>query len=80
MFTGRGLSLNQGTLYTSVQMIVEDGKKSKIQAVYIKGLFRIIQSISSKTVHFKLWLARVRDERLQEIESQRLPRVYERTL
>ena len=54
MFTGRGLSLNQGTLYTSVQMIVEDGKKSKIQAVYIKGLFRIIQSISSKIVHFKL--------------------------
>ena len=80
MFTGRGLSLNQGTLYTSVQMIVEDGKKSKIQAVYIKGLFRIIQSISSKIVHFKLWLARVRDERLQEIESQSLPRVYERTL
>lgn len=62
--------LNQGTLCILVQMIVEDDKKNKIQAVYIKGLFRIIQSISSsKTEPFKLWLAQVGYEYVQEIEN-----------
>lgn len=41
------LNLNWGTNCTPVQMTAEDGKRRKIQAANIKGLFRIIQSIPS---------------------------------
>lgn len=37
------LNLNWGTICTPVQMTAEDGKRRKIQAANIKGLFRIIQ-------------------------------------
>ena len=49
------LNLNWGTNCTPVQMTAEDGKRRKIQAANIKGLFRIIQSIPSpKAELFKL--------------------------
>lgn len=49
------LNLNCGTNCTPVQMTAEDGKRRKIQAANIKGLFRIIQSIPSpKAELFKL--------------------------
>lgn len=49
------LSANWGTICTPVQMTAEDGKRRKIQAANIKGLFRIIQSIPSpKAELFKL--------------------------
>ena len=40
------LSANWGTICTPVQMTAEDGKRRKIQAANIKGLFHIIQLFS----------------------------------
>lgn len=77
------LRSNWGTICTLVQMIAEDGKKRKIQAANMKGLFRIIQSIPSpKAESFKLWLAQVGYERVQEIENpelaqERMKELYE---
>jgi len=64
------LDLNWGTICPLVKMIAADGKKRKIQAANVKGLFRIIQSIPSpKAEPFKQWLAQVGYERIQEIEN-----------
>lgn len=77
------LHLNWGTICTPVQMTAEDGKRRIIQAANIKGLFRIIQSIPSpKAEPFKLWLAQVGYERVQEIENpelaqERMKELYE---
>lgn len=68
-----GLNLNWGTICTPIEMLALDGKKRKIQAANVKGLFRIIQSIPSpKAEPFKVWLATVGYERLQEIENPEL--------
>jgi len=54
-------------------MTASDGKKRKIQASTVEGLFRIIQSIPSpKAEPFKRWLAKVGYERLEEIENPEL--------
>lgn len=54
-------------------MIAADGKKRKVQAANAQGLLRIIQSIPSpKAEPFKLWLAKVGSERLEEIENPEL--------
>jgi prophage antirepressor-like protein len=77
------LNSNWGTICTPVEMIAEDGKRRKIQAANIKGLFRIIQSIPSpKAEPFKLWLAQVGYDRVQEIENpelaqERMKELYE---
>ena len=64
------LKSNWGTICTLVEMTAADGKTRKVQASNTKGLFRIIQSIpSSKAEPFKLWLAKVGAERLEEIEN-----------
>ena len=67
------LNANWGTICTPVEMIAVDGKKRKIQASDAQGLLRIIQSIPSpKAEPFKLWLAKVGAERLEEIENPEL--------
>lgn len=67
------LKSNWGTICTLVEMIAADGKKRKVQAADTKGLFRIIQSIPSpKAEPFKLWLAQVGADRLEEIENPEL--------
>jgi DNA-damage-inducible protein D len=67
------LKSNWGTICTPVEMIAADGKKRKIQASDSKGLLRIIQSIPSpKAEPFKLWLAQVGADRLDEIENPEL--------
>jgi prophage antirepressor-like protein len=67
------LRMNWGTICTPVEMLAADGKKRKIQAAETKGLLRIIQSIPSpKAEPFKLWLAQVGSERLEEIENPEL--------
>jgi DNA-damage-inducible protein D len=67
------LKSNWGTICTLVEMIAPDGRKRKIQAATTKGLLRIIQSIpSSKAEPFKLWLAQVGSERLDEIQNPEL--------
>jgi len=64
------LRLNWGTICTPVEMPAADGKKRKIQAADLKGIFRIIQSIPSpKAEPFKRWLAQVGSERIEEIEN-----------
>ena len=64
------LNFNWGTICPPVEMIAADGKKRKIQAADLKGVFRIIQSIPSpKAEPFKRWLAQVGSERIEEIEN-----------
>lgn len=61
------LNSNWGTICTPVQMVAADGKKRKVQAANTEGLLRIIQSIPSpKAEPFKLWLAQVGRERIEE--------------
>ena len=67
------LKINWGTICTLVEMVAADGRKRKIQASDTQGLLRIIQSIPSpKAEPFKLWLAKVGAERLEEIENPEL--------
>ena len=72
-----------GTNCPQVDMMTESGKRRKVLAANIKGLFRIIQSIpSSKAEPFKLWLAQVGYDRIQEIENpelaqERMKELYE---
>ena len=67
------LKTNWGTICTLVEMIAADGKKRKVQAATTQGLLRIIQSIPSpKAEPFKLWLAKVGSDRLDEIENPEL--------
>lgn len=67
------LKSNWGTICTLVEMDAADGKKRKVQAANTQGLLRIIQSIPSpKAEPFKLWLAQVGSDRLEEIENPEL--------
>ncbi len=67
------LSLKWGTICTPVEMIGKDGKRRKIQASDTKGLLRIIQSIPSpKAEPFKMWLAEVGNDRLNETADPEL--------
>ncbi len=67
------LKNNWGTICTLVEMEAADGKKRKVQAADSKGLLRIIQSIPSpKAEPFKLWLAQVGADRLDEIQNPEL--------
>jgi len=62
-----------GTNCPQVEMEGVGGKKRKTIASNTEGLFRIIQSIpSSRAEPFKLWLAKVGYERIQEIENPEL--------
>jgi len=64
------LNLNWGTICTPVKMTGKDGKKREIQASTTEGIFRIIQSIPSpKAEPFKLWMAQVAKERLDELQD-----------
>ncbi|MEO6820682.1 MAG: BRO family protein [Ginsengibacter sp.] len=67
------LKSNWGTICTLVEMKAADGRKRKIQAATSQSLLRIIQSIPSpKAEPFKLWLAQVGSDRLDEIENPEL--------
>ena len=62
------LSSKWGTICTPLQMLASDGKMRKVQAANTEGILRIIQSIPSpKAEPFKVWLAKVGAERLDEI-------------
>lgn len=67
------LDVYWGTNCPPVEMIAADGKRRKIKAAHTEALLRIIQSIPSpKAEPFKLWLAKVGYERLEEIENPEL--------
>lgn len=67
------LNLNWGTICTPLKLLAADGKMRDVQTADTEGLFRIIQSIPSKKAEpFKLWLAQVGRERIDEIEDPEL--------
>lgn len=79
----RDEELSKGWVQFVPTLAVETaGGKQKMGCANAQGLFRIIQSIpSSKAEPFKLWLAQVGSERLDEIEnpeiaSQRVREIY----
>ncbi len=73
------LNSNWGTICTLIEMVAADGKKRKIQASDTEGIFRLIQSIPSKKAEpFKLWLAKVGSERIDELEDPEL--IFERAM
>ena len=75
------LNSNWGTICPLLEMIAADGKKRKVQAANAQGLLRIIQSIPSpKAEPFKLWLAKVGSDRLEEIENPELATLRTREL
>jgi len=64
------LSVNWGTFCTPLETTSKDGKKRKETMATLSGIFRIIQSISSpKAEPFKMWLAKVGQERIEEIQD-----------
>jgi len=66
--------LSQGWGQLVTPLVVETaGGKQKLNCANAQGLLRIIQSIPSpKAEPFKLWLAKVGSERLEEIENPEL--------
>jgi hypothetical protein len=66
---GSELSQNLGQL----KMLSPDGKLYKTDVATIEQLFRLIQSIPSKKAEpFKLWLAKIGSERLDEMQDPEL--------
>ncbi len=62
------LNMKWGTICTPVKMIAKDGKMRNIQSADTKGILRLVQSIPSPNAEpFKIWLAKVGSERLDEI-------------
>lgn len=67
------LSSKWGTICTLLEIISKDGKKRLENMADLQGIFRIIQSIPSpKAEPFKLWLAQVGKERIDEIRDPEL--------
>ena len=62
------LNLNWGTICPLVESVGNDGKRRKILMANTRGVLRLVQSIPSKKAEpFKLWLAQVGGDRLDEI-------------
>lgn len=76
------LAKGWGQIVTPLSIYTQGGDQ-KINCANTEGLFRIIQSIPSpKAEPFKLWLAKVGYERIQEIENpelaqERMKQLYE---
>lgn len=71
----RDLELNSkwGTICTPVVMLAPDGKRRKLQAADLEGVFRIIQSIPSpKAEPFKQWMAMVASQRIDQMQDPEL--------
>lgn len=72
------------TICRQLKLTAPDGKQRETDCANTEGIFRIIQSIPSpKAEPFKLWLAKVGKERLDEIENpelgmQRAKALYEK--
>jgi len=67
------IALELSPIWVQLKLSAEDGKLYLTDCATTKQLFRIIQSIPSpKAEPFKLWLAKVGYERVQEIENPEL--------
>ncbi len=61
------------TICNGLKMLAEDGKLRYTDCVNTKNAFRLVQSIPSKKAEpFKMWLAQVGKERIEEIENPEL--------
>ena len=73
-----------GTNCPQIEMQTSTGKKRKTLAGKTQDVFRLIQSIPSKKAEpFKRWLAKVGQERIEEIENpelaqERMKEIYEK--
>jgi hypothetical protein len=78
------LGTQLSTICRQLKLCSSDGKNYKTDCANTEGVFRIIQSIPSpKAEPFKMWLARVGKERIDEIENpelgiQRVKNIYEK--
>ena len=77
--------LNEGWVqFVRTLLVGTKGGRQLINCANKKGIFRIIQSIPSKKVEpFKLWLAKIGSERIDEIENpelaqERMKEIYEK--
>lgn len=62
------LNSKWGTICTPVEMRAFDGKRRKVQAADLQGIFRLIQSIPSKKAEpVKQWLAKLGEQRIDQI-------------
>ena len=67
------VKLELSPIWVQLKLISTDGKLYETDCANTKSLFRIIQSIPSpKAEPFKLWLAQLGHERIQEIENPEL--------
>ena len=67
------LSVNWGTICTLLPLTAADGKNRKENTANLEGIFRLVQSVSSPNAEpFKMWLAKVGNERVQEIQNPEL--------
>ncbi|MBN2127304.1 MAG: Bro-N domain-containing protein [Candidatus Diapherotrites archaeon] len=67
------IALELSPIWVQLKLPAEDGKLRETDCANTESMFRIIQSIPSpKAEPFKLWLARVGYERVQEIENPEL--------
>ena len=67
------LNSNWGTICTPLRMLAADGKNRQVQAATLEGIFRIIQSIPSpKAEPFKLWMAQVANNRIEQLQDPEL--------
>ncbi len=61
------------TICRQLKLTAPDGKKRETDCATTEGIFRIIQSVPSpKAEPFKLWLAKIGKERIDEIENPEL--------
>lgn len=67
------VQLELSPIWVQLKLLAEDGKMRETDCANTKSMFRIIQSIPSKHAEpFKLWLAQVGYERVQEIQNPEL--------
>ncbi len=77
------IKLQLSPIWVRLKLRAADGKMRHTDCVNTRGAFRLIQSIPSKKAEpFKLWLAQVGQDRLNEIENpelaqQRMKEIYE---
>lgn len=76
----RKLTEESSELYENIvqlKMLANDGKMRETDALDTKGILRLIESIPSKKAEpFKLWLAQMGKERIDEVFDPELAKLY----
>ena len=78
------VKLQLSPIWVQLKLPAKDGKNYKTDCVNAKSAFRLIQSIPSKKAEpFKMWLAKIGAERIEEIENpelaqERMKELYEK--